>query len=304
MMGKFTEPDEIFGPVDIMALKSGTRKRITRGKLPEAHWAFLDEFWKSSTAIANSLLRVVNEKKYDNGEGDVSVPLRVFVAASNEYPQDGELGAMFDRFVLRKEVRYVQKRESLRALISKQDHRPKLPYTITLAELDQGMREAMAMEISEEITEKILQILDELIAAGIRPSDRRLPKIMAVVKAFAWIQGATTVEEEHLEILSHMLWNDPTEQPRKVAEIVNKIANPLMAILNAKMMEADSVFQAMRKTGDAIPMRTKAVDATTKLQEIQEQIKKLKADPRRDKAVKEVAELIRQCHRIITMGTL
>ena len=107
LMGKFTEPDEIFGPVNILALKAGKRERITTGKLPEAHAVFLDEIWKSSTAIANSLLRAINERVYDNGDGEKKIPLKTLVAASNEYPQDGEFGAMFARFVLRKNVAYV-----------------------------------------------------------------------------------------------------------------------------------------------------------------------------------------------------
>jgi MoxR-like ATPase len=44
LIGKFTEPGEIFGPVDIPAIKLGQHKIRTEGKLPRAHIAFLDEF--------------------------------------------------------------------------------------------------------------------------------------------------------------------------------------------------------------------------------------------------------------------
>jgi MoxR-like ATPase len=100
---KFTTPEECFGPISVVGLKEDKYRRVTTGKLPEADGAFGDEIWKASSAILNTLLRILNERVYDNGEGVLTpVPLRIFVAASNEWPhaQEGgkELQALFDRF--------------------------------------------------------------------------------------------------------------------------------------------------------------------------------------------------------------
>src|SRR5215471_16851580 len=60
LLGRFTEPSEIFGPVDLRRLKEGVVETETRGMLPEAEIAFLDEVFLGSTAILNTLLGILN----------------------------------------------------------------------------------------------------------------------------------------------------------------------------------------------------------------------------------------------------
>lgn len=43
LLTKFTDPAELFGPVDLPAMKAGEFKRVVGGMLPEACLAFLDE---------------------------------------------------------------------------------------------------------------------------------------------------------------------------------------------------------------------------------------------------------------------
>ena len=43
LLGKFSEPSELFGPVDLRKLKEGVLETATEGMLPEAEIAFLDE---------------------------------------------------------------------------------------------------------------------------------------------------------------------------------------------------------------------------------------------------------------------
>src|SRR4051812_14174 len=107
---KFTTPEEVFGPISVAGLKEDRYRRVTTGKLPEADGAFGDEVFKASSAILNTLLRILNERVHDNGEGALTpVPLKIFVAASNEWPHQfeggKELGALWDRFLFRKAVR-------------------------------------------------------------------------------------------------------------------------------------------------------------------------------------------------------
>src|SRR3954463_808475 len=104
LLTKFSTPEEVFGPISVAGLKEDRYRRITTGKLPEADGAFGDEIFKASSAILNTLLRILNERVYDNGDGVLApVPLKVFVGASNEWPhaQEGgqELQALFDRFL-------------------------------------------------------------------------------------------------------------------------------------------------------------------------------------------------------------
>src|SRR6476646_1914772 len=101
LLTRFTEPNEIFGPVDIGAFREGVYRRNTAGMLPEAEVVFLDEVFKSNSAILNALLTLLNERKFNNGGTVMDVPLLSVIGASNEVPQDESLAAIFDRFLLR-----------------------------------------------------------------------------------------------------------------------------------------------------------------------------------------------------------
>src|SRR5579859_535638 len=108
MLTRFTEPSEIIGPIDINQLREGRYIRREQGKLPTARLAFLDEIFKSNSAILNILLTIINEKKFYQDGMPQPVRLRVLFAATNEIPEQGELAALKDRFVLKVESRSVQ----------------------------------------------------------------------------------------------------------------------------------------------------------------------------------------------------
>lgn len=108
MLTRFTEPSEILGAIDIKELREGAYIRRIEGKLPTARMSFLDEIFKSNSAILNILLTIINEKKFYQEGKPVPVPLRVLFAATNEIPEQGELAALKDRFVLKIMSRSVQ----------------------------------------------------------------------------------------------------------------------------------------------------------------------------------------------------
>jgi MoxR-like ATPase len=101
LLGRFTEPNEIFGPIDLRRLKEGVVETETAGMLPEAQFAFLDEVFKASTAILNTLLGILNERVFRRGHSIIQCPLRVCVGASNALPEDDSLAAFADRFLVR-----------------------------------------------------------------------------------------------------------------------------------------------------------------------------------------------------------
>ena len=107
MLTRFTEPSEIIGAIDIKELRDGKYLRRKEGKLPTARLAFLDEIFKSNSAILNILLTIINEKKFYQEGKPEPVPLRVLFAATNEIPEQGELAALKDRFVLKVQSRSV-----------------------------------------------------------------------------------------------------------------------------------------------------------------------------------------------------
>src|SRR5258708_20011991 len=77
MLTRFTEPSEIVGPIDISQLREGKYIRREQGKLPTARLAFLDEIFKSNSAILNILLTIINDPKFYQHAVPQPAPLRL-----------------------------------------------------------------------------------------------------------------------------------------------------------------------------------------------------------------------------------
>jgi MoxR-like ATPase len=285
LLSKFTDPMELFGPVDITKLKAGQCEQVVTKMMPEATLAFMDEIFKASSAILNTLLKILNERKFKYGQQEIDCPLRICVAASNEWPDEQEeLGALFDRFLLRKIVNPIGVSSRAR-LLWKRNHKPEFKHRLSSAEIDKAQLEASAMDWTEEAKNGLVDILDELNRNGIAPGDRRMYKSVGVAQAFAWLNGHDEVQMEDLEILKHCLWVDPSEQPTKTAEIVARIANPIGHAINEKLGQANEIIRKNDPT-EAVP----------KLQEIQKEIDALPDNPRKDAAYNWVGKQIEKTY--------
>jgi MoxR-like ATPase len=301
LLTKFSTPEELFGPISVAGLKEDRYRRITTGKLPEAHGAFIDEIWKASSAILNTLLRLLNERVFDAGDGSlVQAPLQICVAASNEWPQQfeggKELNALYDRFLLRKTVRPILSAAGRQRLLWHRDHTPKLSTTVTPAEVEQAHREALALPWSPEAKEALETVLRELAKEGIQPGDRRQYKAIGATQAFAYLHGAGQVEPEHLEVLAHVLWESPEEQPEKVAGVVARIANPTGMRVNSLLLEVEQILAATD-----VKQLAQAASAATKLQEIHKKLNALKGG---DGRVAKAKEYVQQQIKYIKLASI
>ncbi len=282
LLTKFTTVEEVMGPVSLTALKADRYRRVTAGRLPEAEVCFIDEIWKASSAILNTLLKVLNERVFENDGEAVHVPLRLAVAASNEWPSpDGgkELAAIMDRFLFRKAVRPIGSQASRQRLLWDRDHTPKLSATMTPAEVDRAHAEVAAVRWSKEAKDALETVLRELTREGVVPGDRRQFKTVTAIRAFAYLNGADEVQPEHLEVAQHCLWDDPQEQPQKVVQVIAKIANPTGMRVTQLLLEVESVLAAtdVRNLADA-------AKAAAKLGEIDKQFAALSGNGRLEKA--------------------
>lgn len=199
LLGRFTEPSEIFGPIDLRRLKEGFVETETAGMLPEAELAFLDEVFKGSTAILNTLLSILNERVFRRGHSIVQCPLRVCVGASNALPEDESLAAFSDRFLVRIFVDPVPdpRLEELLEAGWRLDHEDHAFEPASLADLDVltgAAREADLCRVRSHLAHAIRL----LRGAGIVLSDRRAVRTQGLVAAAAALAGRSRATDADL----------------------------------------------------------------------------------------------------------
>ena len=246
LMSRFSTPDEIFGPVSIQKLKtSDTYERAVEGYLPTADVVFLDVIWKAGPAIQNTLLTVINEKIFRNGNREMHLPLKLLVAASNELPAKGEgLEALWDRFVIRIESRPIKLEKNFRAMLLEVKSEEQRASEVKSEE--RGVKEqssaaegkansnAITAEEYAGWTERIdkigvkIEVLDAISAIrkslravnvdeaaerrNIYVSDRRWKNIVRLLRTSAFMQDREEVDICDLLPIYHCLWQEPEER--------------------------------------------------------------------------------------------
>lgn len=197
LLGRFTEPSEIFGPVDLAKLRDGLVQTRTEGMLPEAEIAFLDEVFLGSTAILNTLLSILNERTFRRGHTAITVPLRVCVGASNALPEDEGLAAFADRFVLRTFVSPIPDSRLEDLLEGGWGLSPDLSPVANVTDLDALAEKARAMDLAP-IRPALAKAIRSLRSAGVDLSDRRAVKTQKLVAAAAALSGRELPTEADL----------------------------------------------------------------------------------------------------------
>jgi MoxR-like ATPase len=198
LLGRFTEPSEIFGPIDLRKLKEGVVETQTAGMLPEAEIAFLDEIFLGSTAILNTLLALLNERTFRRGATKIRVPLRVCVGASNALPDDEALAAFGDRFLIRAfldpipDPRLEELLEGGWSLGTGEGGRQ-----ATMDHLD-ALAAAVARADVAPVRSSLAHAIRVLRRAGVVLSDRRAVKAQRLVAAAAVMAGRERPTEADL----------------------------------------------------------------------------------------------------------
>jgi MoxR-like ATPase len=192
LLGKFTEPNEVFGPVDLRKLREGVVEIETTGMLPTAEIVFLDEVFLGSSAILNTLLGVLNERVFRRGATVTSVPLRLCVGASNRLPDDAVLAAFADRFLVRVFVDPIAD-SSLEDLLATGWNAQQLPPAVPIGidVLDQLGKARLACDLSA-VRPSLAAAIRRLRSAGINITDRRAVRSQSLIAAAAAIDGRTT----------------------------------------------------------------------------------------------------------------
>ncbi len=231
MLTRFTEPTEVIGPIDVNLLRQGRYVRREKGKLPSAQLVFLDEIFKSNSAILNSLLTIINERKFYQDGVPTPVRLKILFAATNEIPEHAELAALKDRFCLKVACRPVQDEAFVQLIdagLDMQTHKDlgRKPWAeghASLADFLKAHRYLTLLmarrtegEGGKELRDRDLYFRDELIQELRRVlrtvvredevfvSDRKIVKLYRLLRTHAWVMHGGAVEREDLRLLSYL----------------------------------------------------------------------------------------------------
>ena len=243
LLTKFSVIDEIFGPVSVAGLEQDVYRRIVTGKLPEAHIAFLDEIFKASSNILNTLLTIINERLYHNDGVAMKVPLIFLIGASNELPQDESLGALYDRFLLRYIVQYLDDSDNFKALLKFQTASTRT--VVKYDELLRGQEAVTKVIIPDDVIDSILKLRDEL-KNDFSISDRRWKESLKLVQGSAFLAGRDTSTIDDVLVLCNCLWSEP-QQMSKIIATVNQTLFPARSkILEIFDAACDSYHELMK----------------------------------------------------------
>jgi MoxR-like ATPase len=270
LLTRFTTPEELFGAVSLKALENDDYRRLTTHKLPEAHIAFLDEVFKASSAILNTILTLMNERRFHNGRDVAPVPLITLFAASNELPEDDELLALHDRFLLRFVVDYVE--EDFRFLKLLQTRPAQARTTLPLEALVAAREAAAALPVSGEVLRALTDLRRELRTKNVVVSDRRWTQAVGVLRAHAWLNGASAVGEEDVGFLEHVLWRDPAER-ETVRTAIRELLRGYEDEVRVLLYQSRELREYALRAWDTPELESRAaVEAHTKIRNILDRV--------------------------------
>ena len=244
LLNQFSTPEDVFGNISLKALNGELEdgkeeyRRLTENMLPEADIAFLDEIWKASPAILNTLLTIINERKFHNGSKVMEVPLKALLAASNELPAKNRgLEALYDRFILRLPIGFIQNEDSFFDMVEGSSSEFELSdeikkLQISNEDLESWKTQIDTVQLSEEARAVISAIRKELTAQNETLSeedkaagesfaigDRRWKKIVRILKTSAFLNDRTEVDLMDCQLIEYCIWSTEKQQ-KKVRQIV------------------------------------------------------------------------------------
>lgn len=261
LMSRFSTPDEIFGPVSISKLKAADKyERSVDGYLPMADVVFLDEIWKAGPAIQNTLLTVMNEKLFRNGDKEIRVPMKLLIAASNELPAQGEgLEALWDRFIIRLECENIKQEQNFNAMLTdaQDDGNASIPQNLQIKEdeYEKWTRAIDSIIISERVLKYIGMIRRALGSVAVDfsderhnvyVSDRRWKKIVRLMRASALMNDRNEVDEADLEPMFHCLWQEPGEANDVRRIVIRTLFNEFASKLEELKVAIDDDIRVTR----------------------------------------------------------
>src|SRR2546428_2741399 len=299
LLTRFTTPEEIFGAVSLKALEQDDYRRVTSRKLPEAHIAFLDEIFKANSSILNALLTLINERLFHNGKEIARVPLLTLFGASNELPEEEELTALYDRFLVRLVVNYIV--EDFRFLRMLESQAQPERTSLNFAELTEMQKQVRDVSVPSHVYRSIADIRRELNKKSIQASDRRYRQSLLLLQAHAYLEGQREVLEQDLFFLEHVLWRDPGEHEQvrnTIRELLLGYEEEIAELLYESREIKDSASRPWETSDERaralVEFHTKLRNILAKVDQVMEKAKRMGRPVERVGSVRDEIEQIQK----------
>lgn len=246
-----SDPSEIFGPVAVSKLLADEYTRDVDGYLPSCHIAFLDELFRGSSAILNSLLTLLNERTFNNGKDTIATPIQSIISATNSWPEEESLQAFADRFIFRPEVPLLAGKAS-KTILDRWalgiETRPTVGVHLTLDELEQLQTAAEKIDVHDNFLSDYGTLWEYLSSSGITISDRRRVQILKFLKAWALVQGDAELCAEHFHnSLVHMIYKNLEDQ-KVIQEVIETQFPTASRLFSDARRAADTIMQQFTST--------------------------------------------------------
>lgn len=191
-----TQAEEIFGPMSIKKLREDEIIHYnTKGNLPDAHVAYIDETYRGSDAVLTTMMGILNERTFHNGQDVQNCPLITAIGTTNFITDRPELEAFHDRWLITCEVKPADsgaaRRRILDLFIADDSDKVDIDEPIELHEL-RLMQQAVR---KVKVPELMLDLYEELVAKykvempGVYVSDRRYCQAIRLIQAAIMLES-------------------------------------------------------------------------------------------------------------------
>jgi MoxR-like ATPase len=237
-------PEDLFGPYDLKRMKStGEWARRWQRFLPAANAAVIDEVFRGSGAILDTMLKAINEHRYEDDGGEIDVPLELLVGTTNSVPDEPHLQAMYDRWVLRYYVKPPQTSNDMTAILS-MTAEPSVDATVTMEQVHRARADVRQVPVPKAVIDAFTRVWSELRAQGLQLSARKARKVLGLMQARAWMSGRDEVDTSDLDVIADVAWSDPEQYPavrRIVLQSVSPASAEAVEALDNAVRAVDSV---------------------------------------------------------------
>ena len=269
LLSPTTDPSELYGPVAVSKLLEDEYTRDVKGYLPDSNIAFLDELFRGSSAVLNSLLQILNERTFNNGKELVQTKIKSVVAATNSFPTEESLQAFCDRFLFRPTIEGLKKPTSKRKLYNwaLSENRPSVESELTIESLKILKEAADKVKVPDEFIDIFTECVDMLESRGMVISDRRRVQILKFLRGWAIVQGDDTLHPDYLHQTLHHIVYQSEEDLETIKEVVDQV-----------VPTADKFIRSLKKASSSIMNEFNSLRSRdmSNLNEVNEHMQKLK----------------------------